>query len=87
MVLKSGDLRWIDALRYLTDTRPSELKDRLLVIPEGYEHPEGWARLSNESAEKWLGLKEGDYKGWKQMLDETVDDILQREQTLTAPAK
>lgn len=81
MVLKSGDMRWIDALEYLTKTRP-ELQERLFLIPESYEHPEGWARFSGGSAEKWIGLKDGSYKDWKVMLDEAVDDILKRENCL-----
>ncbi|EIM91332.1 NAD-P-binding protein [Stereum hirsutum FP-91666 SS1] len=82
VVLKSGDMRWIDALEYLTKTRP-ELKERLFLIPENYEHPEGWARFSGESTEKWIGFKNGSYKDWKVMLDEAVDDILKREKGLT----
>lgn len=81
VVLKSGEMRWVDAVEYLSKTRP-ELKERLVVIPDGFEHPKGWARFSGESAERWIGIQEGDYKGWKETLDGTVDDILGREKKL-----
>lgn len=53
MVLKSGDMCWIDVLGYLTEMRP-ELEEKLLLIPEGYEHPKGSARFSGESVDSGL---------------------------------
>lgn len=81
VVLKSETMHWKDAVEYLAATRP-ELKDRLVIVPDDYEIPKGWARTSGESAERWLGIKDGDYKGWKEMLDGAVDDILRREKSL-----
>ena len=71
-------MQWKDAVEYLAETRP-ELRERLLIVPENYEYPKAWVKFSGESAEKWIGFKESDYKGWKEMLDATVDDILRRE--------
>lgn len=71
-------MHWKDAVEYLAETRPY-LRERLFIVPENYEYPKTFVTFSGESAERWIGLKESDYKGWKEMLDETVDDILDRE--------
>lgn len=81
MVLKAKTMHWKDAVEYLAETRP-ELRDRLLEVPKGWEYPEAWVKFSGKSAERWIGMKDEDYKEWKETLDETVDDILKRENAL-----
>ncbi|EIM81632.1 NAD-P-binding protein [Stereum hirsutum FP-91666 SS1] len=80
IVLKDGFIHWKDATEYLEKTRP-ELEHRLYEIPEGYQ-TETCVSFDGSSAESVLGMKEGEYKGWKETLDDTINDILEREKRL-----
>lgn len=82
VVLYDGLMKWHEAVRYLEETRP-EIRERLFVVPEGYEGGEGCARSDGSSSERWVGMKKEDYKGWKETLDATVDCILKRELELS----
>lgn len=81
VVLYDDLMKWHEAVRYLEETRP-EIRERLFVVPEGYEGGEGCARSDGTSSEKWIAMKKEDYKGWKETLDATVDCILEREKEL-----
>ncbi|EIM84921.1 NAD-P-binding protein [Stereum hirsutum FP-91666 SS1] len=81
VVLYDGLMKWHEAVRYLEETRPA-IRERLFVVPEGYEGDEGCARSDGTSSERWVGMKKEDYKGWKETLDATVDCILKRESEL-----
>lgn len=80
IVLKDGFIHWKDATEYLERTRP-ELKHRLYEIPEGYQ-TEICVSFDGSSAERVLGMKEDEYKGWQETLDDTINDILEREKRL-----
>lgn len=81
VILYDDIMSWHEAVHYLEETRP-EIRERLFGVPEGYNAGEGCARSDGTSSERWTGMKKGDYKGWKETLDATVDCILKKEAEL-----
>jgi nucleoside-diphosphate-sugar epimerase len=76
-----GFLRWKDVAQYLTKTRV-ELRGRLPSLDSFPDYPGPLTTIDVGRAKEVLGMER--YVGWKQMVDETVDDILELEDTWNA---
>jgi hypothetical protein len=68
-----GFLRWQDVTQYLAETRV-ELRGRLPSLGSIPDYPGPPSTIVVERAKEMLGMEK--YIGWKQTVDDTVDDIL-----------
>jgi hypothetical protein len=68
-----GFLRWQDVAQYLAETRV-ELRGRLPSLDSIPDYPGPPSTIVVERAKEMLGMEK--YIGWKQTVDDTVDDIL-----------
>lgn len=80
-IISSGDMKWDDAVRYLSEKRP-EVRARLPDL-EGAQLAREHFKLDTGLSEEYLGIGpgkvgegEGGVIGWKEMLVESVDFIL-----------
>ncbi|THH18976.1 hypothetical protein EW146_g2120 [Bondarzewia mesenterica] len=79
VIVMSGYGLWREAVVLLRASRP-ELSTRLPMLTGAEADPEAYARFDGSSAEKVLGMRV--FKGWKETIEETVDDLLRMEKLL-----
>ncbi|KAA1470907.1 NAD(P)-binding protein [Dentipellis sp. KUC8613] len=83
VIVSGGAFTWADAVRHIARVRPA-LRARLPRLPEateaGTEAKEGVCARLAVNAEECLGVRE--YKGWKETVEETIDDLLRVEKEL-----